>query len=440
MRRCGLGALVAFGIGVAAWWWLRPSAVEPPLPPNVQDPDVLAVIDKARREVRSSPRSAGAWGRLGSILLAHLCTREADQCFETAARLDPGEARWPYLRAAIAARFEPNPEAVVPLLRQAAAGRAAAEEHIAARLALAEALLEHQDWDEAEALFREQPNSPRAALGLGRIAAARGHYQTAETFLSGARNSPSAEKKATALLAACARGRGDLSAANRYEEHYAALPDDDPWPDPFLKNVFQAGVGRRFRTLEAETAELDRRFGDAAALYLELAEREPTATAYTAAGFNLARAGRLDQALPLLRKAVELDPHNANAHYRLAQALYTQGEQQALDSAAAQAAWREAATSARRATEEKPGHALAFLVWGRALLKLGQTTEALEPLRNAVACRPERFDLQFALGEALVQSGHHAEAAQHLENARQLNPQDPRPTQALEQIRRKKGT
>src|SRR5438105_5816777 len=97
-RRCALVALALLGIGAAAWWWWRPSAVEPPLPPNVQDPEVLAVIDKARREVRSSPRSAAAWGKLGSVLLAHLCTREADQCFAEAARLDPGDARWSYLR------------------------------------------------------------------------------------------------------------------------------------------------------------------------------------------------------------------------------------------------------------------------------------------------------------------------------------------------------
>ena len=109
--------------------------------------------------------------------------------------------------------------------------------------------------------------------------------------------SPSSEKKATAQLAALARARGDVATAERYQAKYAQLPDDEPWPDPFLAPVFQSGVGRRFRILEVENLESDNRFTEAAALYLERAEREPTAAAYAGAGFDLARAGQLDQAV-----------------------------------------------------------------------------------------------------------------------------------------------
>ncbi len=53
-----LGVLLLAG---AAWWWFRGAAVEPPLPANVQDPEVLRVLEAARQEVRDHPRSAAAW-------------------------------------------------------------------------------------------------------------------------------------------------------------------------------------------------------------------------------------------------------------------------------------------------------------------------------------------------------------------------------------------
>ena len=40
-----------------------------------------------------------------------------------------------------------------------------------------------------------------------------------------------------------------------------ALPNDSPWPDPFLDAVFDSSVGQRTWEREAPQLELDRRYG-----------------------------------------------------------------------------------------------------------------------------------------------------------------------------------
>jgi predicted Zn-dependent protease len=68
----------------------------------------------------------------------------------------------------------------------------------------------------------------------------------------------------------------------------------------------------------------------------------------------------------------------------------------------------------------------------------GEAAAAVEPLMKGVACRPEVFNLQLALGEALLEAKRLPEAATHLKNAQKLDPKDPRPGQALERLRKRK--
>lgn len=96
-------SLVAFlvGCGLAGlWWWLSgPADPVPPMPPNIVDPEVRALLENSRRRVLEFPKSGNAWGTFGMILLAQLFDREAERCFIRAAQLDPNDATWPYARA-----------------------------------------------------------------------------------------------------------------------------------------------------------------------------------------------------------------------------------------------------------------------------------------------------------------------------------------------------
>jgi Flp pilus assembly protein TadD len=460
-RRWLLAGVLSFLLAGAggAWWWLHCSSplVTPPMPGGIEDPEVRRALERARQEVLDNPRSAGAWGHLGKLLLAHIFPGEADVCFAEAARLDPADPLWVYARGVIALRRDP--EKPVTLLRQAVAVAATGSKHRSAMsLQLAEALLERGDLEEAETIFRREleqdPRSARAAFGLGLIAIARGDEPAATKFLATARNSPYARKKVSAQLAALARVRGDQKAADTYQKQAAELPDDPPWPDPILDETASMRIGWRGRerlagllerqSIDAKTAEEKRNlYAKAAEVYLEQLDLRPNVPAYIGAGMNLARLRDYERALPLLREAVRLEPDNASAHSALALALFARAEREwhtSPGSSQLKEWFREAIKHARQATQLRPSLAQAYLYWGLALKYLDEPGAAVEPLRKGVACAPADRELQLGLGEVLLEVGQFKEAEVHLTNAQRLAPpNDPRPARALERLRLKKS-
>jgi tetratricopeptide (TPR) repeat protein len=438
-------AALLLACGLAGVWWRHRSGasapVDPPMPEGIEDAEVRQAIEQARRKVLDNPRSADAWGRLGMTLLAQLFDREADRCFAEAARLNPNDARWPYGRGRIA--LKRDPDNALPFLRQAlnAAANAAPEQVSDYRLPLAAALLERGELDEAEQLFREerrrQASNPRAAFGLGLIAVQRGDTRSAVEFLTAARASRFAHKLATAQLAALARREGDHAAADRYEKEVAHLPNDPPWPDPFLDHVMQLRVGQKRFEREVDELERQHRYAEAADVWLAQLQQRRTCQGCLGAAINLARIGDYERALSLLHEALRLDPDSAQAHYTLALTLFTRAEkewQQSPGAASATEGFRQSLPHARRAAQLKPDYALAYLLWGLALKYLGDPAAALAPLRQGIACQPDSTELQLALGEALLAVGQEREAETHLQNARRLDPEDPRIRRALERL------
>jgi tetratricopeptide (TPR) repeat protein len=434
--------LVVLGGAAGVWFWHRAQRLTPPMPADIQDAEVRNAIEKARQQVFSDPDSAEAWGQLGRMLLAHLFDRDADACFAQAARLNPDDPMWSYSRGVIALKREPDK--AIPLLRQAAAGISRPEYRSLANLQLAEAYLERENLDEAEKLFRSEldsePDNARAALGLGLVAKVRGNEKAATTYLTIAQGSPHARKVATAQLAALARSRGDHAAAAAYDQATADLPNDTAWPDPLLDGNMLLVVGRRGWERQVDQLERQGDYAKAVEKYLKKIEDEPTMQNYVGAGINLARLRDYDQALPLLRKAVAIAPESAHAHYSLGAVLCGRAEREwesTPGSSQVKNWFQEAIDESRRAAELRPDHARAYLHWGVSLKYLGDPAGAIAPLKKGVACHPADFDLQLVLGEVLVETGNAKEAANHLENARRLNPNDPRPGQFLERLKNK---
>jgi tetratricopeptide (TPR) repeat protein len=340
-----------------------------------------------------------------------------------------------------------DPDHALDYLRRAADLEKSPDDRAGMRMQLAEALLERDQVDEAEGLFKEElsrkPDDARAAYGLGLIALKRDDPPAAQHYLTAARASPYAKKKATAELAKLARDRGDNATAAAYDRESADLPDDAPWPDPLLDRTLELQVGHRRR--ERETIELERagRFQEAVDIYLRQIEEDPTAaSAYTKAGIDLFHLRQYDRAFELLREGVKRDPDSSDAHFHLAQALFALAErewQQTPGDERLKGLFREAAEHAQKAAALKPDFARAYLFWGLSLKYLGDPAAAVAPLRKGVACRPEDIELQLALGEALLESGQGKEAKTYLENARRLDPNDPRPPRDLERLHRKSG-
>lgn len=438
----GLAVLSLAGSGVGFWWRQHSGTVtslDPPMPSGIEDTEVRQAIERARRKVLDNPRSANAWGHLGITLLAQLFDREADSCLAEAARLDPQEALWPYGRGRIA--LKRDPDRALPLLRQALAVAANSPTVSAYRLPLAEELLERGEREEAEALYNAEwlrkPENPRAALGLGLLAAQRGDTHTAVRFLTAARTSPFARQSATAQLANLTRREGNLAESARYEKEVDALPKDPPWPDPFLDRVMQLRVGQSRYEREVDELERLHRYAEAAEVWSAQLRRRRTCQACLGAAINLARLDDYERALPLLREALQLDPDSAQAHYTMALTLFTRAEkswQQSPGTVEAAEWFRQSILYARKAAQRKPDYALAYLFWGLAHKHLGEPNAALLPLRRGIACQPESVELNLALGEVLLQVGKEKEAETYLENARRLDAEDPRVRQALEQL------
>jgi len=429
-------------------WWSRqgPPPPEPPVPATITEAEVREAIESARAKVVADPRSGAAWGEYGSVLLAHLFDHEAQQCFEEAARLAPNDPRWPYARGQIALKRDPA-NAVALLTAAAEAARKDAKYRTAFALALAEALLEGGEVDRAAELFDREAaatgRNDRATYGLGLIAVARGDDATAAQRFAAVRWNPACRKQAHAQLARLARTRGDVSAAKQYEAEANAVEGDPPWPDPYLDHVVSLQVGYRGLQRRTTILERDGQFQAAAELYLEQVRHERTVKALTGAGINLARMGRYDmrnydEALALLREAVQLEPNDTNAHFTLALVAFSKAERLWVadpKSAAAASGFREAIEEARKATELKPDHARAFLHWGLALKNLGDPKAAVEPLRKGLVIRPEEFELHLGLGQALAACGDRAGAEASFLVAQKLDPKDPRPAQELAKLK-----
>jgi tetratricopeptide (TPR) repeat protein len=126
-------------------------------------------------------------------------------------------------------------------------------------------------------------------------------------------------------------------------------------------------------------------------------------------GSELAQSGQLDQAIALLRRAVELAPHGA-AYHNLASAYRDRG-----DAPAALAAYREAARLDPR---------LAEAHYGVGLMLMGERRyeEALASLRRAIELNPRFAEARFQAGNAHMGLGDWQAALAELKAAIDARP------------------
>ncbi len=445
--RAGLGLLlvspVAF-LGIRSAF-RAPDAIPPEVSGTHIDREVHAALGAARSEVVGHPSSAKAWGHYGMVLRAHNFEAEADVCFAEAERLDRADGRWPYYRGMFAEfggsdgipRGEPHfrRAASLPLL--------GAEYQSAARLRLAEALYDRSQFEEADALFRDElavtPVNHRATFGRGLIAIARADEASARTFLAAVQDHPSARQKACTRLAALARRTGDSTSAARFQTAASSYGKDEDWPDPFLRDCSALGVGRRSRLVQIDELITAGRI-DEAIQGLQALNRDsnsPLVECKKAALYG--RLGNHERAEFHAREGLKLDADSAPAHHLLAATLYLRAKAkwpQESERDAARALFRECIEHFRLSLRNKPDNVDAYRTLGQALFHIGEKDEAIRQLRLAVACRPERYENHMVLGEFLAEVGEKEEALRVLTTAEQLGPpSDPRLRAMLDRLR-----
>ncbi|MGH7168705.1 MAG: tetratricopeptide repeat protein [Gemmataceae bacterium] len=437
-----LAVLLVLAGGAVGWrYWYRPA--EPVLPPRVDlseadDAPLQKAVEAARRRVLDNSGSASEWGALGKLLLANGYGDDSRACFSQAARLDPADARWPYLRGL--AEQPISPDAAVPSFREAARliGDKGATASVV-RWRCAEALLRKGERQEAGTILRDlrrrDPNNPRVQLTLGILAFEENDLATARKLLLACASNPLTRQRAATRLAALSQLEGDSAAAERYQRLARRLPRDPDGPDPIAEEYKVLLVGRRAFLLRAEYLIRAGELVEAVALLRRLLEEHPDeAEASVKLGMALAELGQFRDAEQVLREGLRRGGERVQARYFLTVAVFHQAER-----SGNQARFEEAVEQARRVLVAKPDHAFAHLYLGLALEHLGQEKEALHQLEQAVRFSPESTDPHLHLGEALVKAGRRKEGFAHLDRAVELaGDADPRPRAARERLRQQK--
>ena len=154
------------------------------------------------------------------------------------------------------------------------------------------------------------------------------------------------------------------------------------------------------------------RFAEAVPVWKKAVELNPEdARAHNNLGAALAETEKPEEALAEYRRSLELNDQSSQAHNNLGSILAQQGK---LD---------EALTQFERAVELNPDNGRAHSNLGSALSEKGQTEEALEHLQKGVALEPKFADGQNNLGAALARAGELDEAVLHMTKAVELAPQ-----------------
>jgi tetratricopeptide (TPR) repeat protein len=437
-----LVAILAGGaaLGVFGWRWY--TAPQPPvIDLSGADPAIARAVDAALAKVREQPRSLEAWAHLGQLLRASNYLEAAVLCFAQAERLDPRNPRWPHLQGE-GLLLRGDSDAALPHLQRAAARyEGEYQNELAPRLLLAEVLLAGGRYDEAEEQLRRahevDESHPAIPLGLGLAAYARDDFGSSQKYLERAQHGVATRQRACARLAALYARQGDAAKAAQYERRARTLPPDPGWIDPYVMECLRRAVGKPSRFRYVEGLEAQGRAGEAAQMLREMLAEGPDYRVYVGLGKNLIQAGDLDGAEEALREAIKMTPDNVQAYYFLSKLFWARAEQQAYKNETRNL-YDRAAAAARKALAQKPDHALAHVLLGLSLRRLGLREEGLASLRTAVQCGPDLPDPHLYLGEALADEGQESEARRHLDLALELaRPDDPRPRAALDRLRGK---
>jgi tetratricopeptide (TPR) repeat protein len=172
-------------------------------------------------------------------------------------------------------------------------------------------------------------------------------------------------------------------------------------------------VATEFYRMESTALDLmtSNKFGDAIPVWRKALEVNPDdGKAHLNLGYSLGQSGDPAGALAEYRKACDLSPEDPLAFADLALALEQDGKPD------------EAIVNYRKSLALNPSNAAVERDLGAVLAEKGLTAEGREHLEKSVAMNPESADAQSKLAAVLVKTGQTAEAMPHLEKAVGLAP------------------
>jgi tetratricopeptide (TPR) repeat protein len=135
-----------------------------------------------------------------------------------------------------------------------------------------------------------------------------------------------------------------------------------------------------------------------------------SARAYVNLGAVLLSQGKASEALPLLKKAVAIDPNYADAHNNLGNALAQDGQTQA------------AIVQFEKTIQLAPRYANAYYNLATVLSRCNRNEEAIAQFEKALELNPQYLEAHCNLAATLVADGRLTEAISHYRAALQIDP------------------
>ena len=127
-------------------------------------------------------------------------------------------------------------------------------------------------------------------------------------------------------------------------------------------------------------------------------------------GVSAAQIGKLDKAVDAFKKALSIQPNNADAYYNLGNVLHKQGKLE------------EAVEAYKKLISIKPDNAEAYLNIGNVLHEQGKLEEAVSNYNKAISIKPEYADAYNNLGNALKNQGKLEEAIEAYNKVLSIKP------------------
>jgi tetratricopeptide (TPR) repeat protein len=418
--------LVATGIARADAVSDLPDALADRLQPVAEvsvdtlDPDAREQLTEARRLVvdailqqHPDAELATAYGELAALYQVQHVYTAADLCYRNARTLAPDSFRWAYLHGYLASL---NGETGLAIERYQQA-RALRPDYLAVTLRLADAWLDLNEQDKAQAAYRqvehERGLQAAATYGLGQIALLRRRFPEAiDRFEQTLALQPEASRVHYSLAQALRAGDREEEA----REHLQQLGDRLPAiTDPLIDSLESLQQGSRVYFSRAMKASKKRDYASARDDFASGLEREPDnieARISYARTLYLTDAG--EEATKQLEDVLSRDADNTLALFLRGVIAEEAGEVElALD-------------YYRHVLAREPGHAGANFYLANHYYRTGQPEKAVQHYEATLTADPENFNAYLPYAGALLQTGHAApDVLAVIESARKRFPDQP---------------
>lgn len=429
LGRClSIGLVVAVLSGCFA---RKPELVPVPIPEaNDLEPSVRAAMARARaqfdRIAQGSPKRAelaDAYGELAMTYQAQSLVPPAEAAYANARALAPDDKRWAYLLGHLYNDASRVPEAI----KQFEAALAIDGHDSPTLLSLAEAYLQHGEFDKARVMYRrlESDSHARAAAlaGLGKVALAEHQYKEAVDDLEQALKLSPGATRLRQPLAMAYRELGDRSKAEENLRQFDPAGVDPGIVDPLADALGEKVAASRALVRRGQRAGRAGRFDLAEAAFRAAVEADPSnADAVANLGISLANLGRIGEAQQRLTQSLSMDDTNAVAHLSLGVVLDRQGlDQRAIEQYQA-------------ALDHDPLNLQALVYLADATMRTDHPQEAVALYRRALKLASDSVRMQLSLAMANVKAGHYDEARRVLETSLKARPDNPDLVNALARV------